>query len=236
MTHDDSRFSRRTLLAASAAGAAGWLATTGGPQASGAPSGEPSAEPASAAVSWSRQVPIRYEAAVVVLGGGIAGVSAACAAAQSGARVVLVERFAITGGDLTVGGVANFCGDTKGQGEVFDAIVADLEKFGAVAPYKAAYPEQSTRVCEHHVLALVLQELLLRRGVKLLLHTQFVDTCTTGQGRITACIVCGNAMALSLRCADNMVPVRSGRFLPLYSSFRAGSTARRVCDRRHYKA
>jgi hypothetical protein len=107
--------------------------------------------------------------------------------------VVLVERFAIAGGDLTVGGVANFCGDTKGQGEVFDAIVADLDKFHAVAPYQAAYPEQKTRVFGHHVLALVLQELLLRRGVKLLLHTQFVDTCTTGQGRVTACVVCGKS-------------------------------------------
>jgi len=193
MTHDDSRFSRRTLLAASAAGAAGWLATTGGAQASGTPSEAPSAESASAAVTWSRQVPVRYEADVAVIGGGIAGVSAACAAAQSGARVVLVERFAVTGGDLTVGGVANFCGDTKGQGEVFDAIVADLEKFDAVAPYKAAYPEQSTRVFEHHVLALLLQELLLRRGVKLLLHTQFVDACTIDKGRITACIVCGKS-------------------------------------------
>lgn len=189
MTHENQRLSRRTLLAASAAKAAGWLATSGSPPASGAPS----AEPASAAVTWTRQVPIRYEADVAVIGGGIAGVSAACAAAQSGARVVLVERFAVTGGDLTVGGVANFCGDTKGQGEVFDAIVADLEKFQAVAPYRAAYPEQNTRVFEHHVLALVLQELLLRRGVKLLLHTQFADTCTSGDGRITACIVCGKS-------------------------------------------
>jgi hypothetical protein len=189
MAHDDTRFSRRTLLAASAAGAAGWLAPVGGREVAGAPS----AAAVAAALSWSRRVPIRYEADVAVLGGGIAGVSAACAAARSGARVVLVERFAITGGDLTVGGVANFCGDTKGQGEVFDAIVADLEKFGAIAPYQAAYPRQTTRVFEHHVLAFVLQELLLRRGVKLLLHTQFVDTCTTDEGRLTACIVCGKS-------------------------------------------
>ncbi|NLF69589.1 MAG: FAD-dependent oxidoreductase [Candidatus Anammoximicrobium sp.] len=193
MTHDHRRFQRRALLAASAAGAAGWLATTGGVQASEAVSGSPSVESESAVVRWSRQVPIRYEADVAVIGGGIAGVSAACAAARSGARVVLVERFAVTGGDLTTGGVANFCGDTKGQGEVFDAIVADLEKFDAVAPYKAAYPEQSTRVFEHHVLAFVLQELLLRRGVKLLLHTQFVDACANDAGRITACIVCGKS-------------------------------------------
>ena len=61
-------------------------------------------------VSWSRSVPVRYQADVAVIGGGIAGVSAAAAAARSGASVVLVERFGVTGGNMTVGGVANFCG------------------------------------------------------------------------------------------------------------------------------
>ena len=55
---------------------------------------------------------------------------------------MLIERFAITGGDLTVGGVANFCGETKGQGEVFDALLADLDKFAALAPYSGPYPKQ----------------------------------------------------------------------------------------------
>ena len=40
-------------------------------------------------VSWSRSVPVRYQADVAVIGGGIAGVSAAAAAARSGASVVL---------------------------------------------------------------------------------------------------------------------------------------------------
>ena len=42
--------------------------------------------------------------------GGIAGISAACAAAKSSAKVILIERFAVTGGMLTTGGVVNFCG------------------------------------------------------------------------------------------------------------------------------
>ena len=77
-------------------------------------------------VSWSRSVPVRYQADVAVIGGGIAGVSAAAAAARSGASVVLVERFGVTGGNMTVGGVANFCGETAGQGEVFDEILRHL--------------------------------------------------------------------------------------------------------------
>jgi len=48
-------------------------------------------------ISWNRSIPLRYESDVAIIGGGIAGVSAACAAAKSGANVILVERFAIVG-------------------------------------------------------------------------------------------------------------------------------------------
>ena len=123
-------------------------------------------------ISYSAAIPLRYEADVAVIGRGIAGVSAACAAARSGARVILVERFGVTGGNMTVGGVANFCGETTGQGEVFDEIVRDLESFDAIEPYNP-YPKRRHRVLDHEILAVVLQEILLRRGVKLLLHTRF---------------------------------------------------------------
>jgi ribulose 1,5-bisphosphate synthetase/thiazole synthase len=135
-------------------------------------------------IEWSRQVPVRYEADVAVIGGGIAGVSAACAAARSGSKVVLVERFAVTGGNMTSGGVANFCGQIEGQGEVFDEILADLSKFGAISLPKTVF--------DHEILAIVLQELLLRRKVKVLLHTRFVDV-RLKNGRITECIICGKS-------------------------------------------
>ncbi|HPA20656.1 MAG TPA: FAD-dependent oxidoreductase [Verrucomicrobiae bacterium] len=148
-------------------------------------------------IPWSRGIPLRYRADVAVIGGGIAGVSAACAAAKSGAKVTLIERFAITGGNLTTGGVASFCGETEGQGEVFEEIVAELSKFHAVAPYKP-YEQTEARIFDHHVLAIVLQELLLRRGVRLLLHTRFVDVRLKG-GRITECILCGKSGPEALR-------------------------------------
>lgn len=149
-------------------------------------------------IVWSRKIPVRYEADVAVIGGGIAGVSAACAAARSGAKVVLVERFAVTGGDLTTGGVASFCGETAGQGEVFDAILADLEAFRAVEPY-GPYPKKPHRVFDHHILATVLQEILLRREVELLLHTRFVDVRADDSGKINEAIVCGKSGPEALR-------------------------------------
>ena len=141
-------------------------------------------------VAYSRKVPIRYEADVAVIGGGIAGVSAACAATRSGAKVVLVERFAVTGGDMTSGGVANFCGQLQGQGEVFDQILADLRTFNAI--------EKDRPVFHYEILAIVLQEMLLRRGVKLLLHTRFVDV-REQDGRISECIICGKSGVEALR-------------------------------------
>ena len=45
-------------------------------------------------LTYKYELPIRWDCDIAVVGGGIAGVCAACAAARSGASVVLVERFA----------------------------------------------------------------------------------------------------------------------------------------------
>ena len=152
-------------------------------------------------MSWSRKVPVRYQADVAVIGGGIAGVSAACAAAKSGANVVLVERFAVTGGMMTTGGVANFEGQMYGQGEVFDRIIDDLKQWNALSSGGVMTDDQQT--CFHYeILAIVLQEMLLRRKVKLLLHTRFVDVCVDDDGRISECIICGKSGPEALRIAS----------------------------------
>ena len=167
-------------------------------------------------VTWNRNVPVRYEADVAVVGGGIAGVCAALAAAKSGARVIVVERFAVCGGNATVGGVGSFCGETAGQGEAFDAIISDLESWNAVAPYQP-YEQKEARIFDHEILAIVLQEILLRRGVKLLLHTGFVDALEEN-GRVTECVVCGPSGPEALRakqfigCTGEAILVRMAGF------------------------
>jgi len=139
-----------------------------------------------AEIPYQRNIPLRYQADVAVIGGGIAGVSAACAAAKSGAKVLLIERFAVTGGMLTVGGVANFCGQLHGQGEVFDEILANLRAFDALGS------EKKECVFHYEILAVLLQEMLIRRNVKILLHTRFVDA-QVKKGRTTECIICGKS-------------------------------------------
>lgn len=142
--------------------------------------------PEKAAVSFKRNVPVRYNADIVVIGGGAAGVSAACSAALSGASVVLIERFGALGGVLTTGGVGHFSGQMEAQGEVFDEILSDLKKFNSLGEGNVA------RVFNYEILALVLQEILLRRKVKILLHTRLVDVLVKGND-VTECIICGKS-------------------------------------------
>lgn len=148
-------------------------------------------------INWNREIAVRYTANIAVLGGGIAGVCAACAAAKRGLSVILVERFAVAGGDLTSGGVASFCGETAGQGEIFDEIISRLEQFSAIVPYQP-FEQKSSRVFNHEILAIVLQEMLLFYGVKLLLHTRLIDAAVKDE-TITECVICGQSGPEALR-------------------------------------
>lgn len=137
-------------------------------------------------VAFRRNIPVNYDADVAVIGGGIAGVSAACSAAASGTRVILIERFGALGGMLTTGGVANFCGQLEEQGEVFDEILSELKKFNSLGE------GDRDSVFNYEILSLVLQEILLSRNVKLLLHTRLVDVLVRGNN-ISECIICGKS-------------------------------------------
>lgn len=150
-------------------------------------------------IAWSRTLPLRYEADVAVIGGGLAGVTAACAAAREGASVILVERFGVTGGNATVGGVGNWSGETRGQGSLFDAILRLQEEWHSIAPYPGPHRHfLQERVFDHEILAVILQELLLRHGVRLLLHTAFADVRLEGR-QLTDGVVCGHSGPEGLR-------------------------------------
>ncbi len=138
---------------------------------------------------YTKKISVSYDYDVAVIGGGIAGVCAAIAASLQGARVILIERFAVCGGNSTSGGVASFCGNTVGVGQVFDMIVSSLEQFNAIAPLNS---EKSSRVFDHEILAVILQELLIRNNVKLLLHTRLIDVITKSR-LVSECIIAGKS-------------------------------------------
>jgi hypothetical protein len=63
---------------------------------------------------------------VVVVGGGAGGMGAAVGAAQSGAKVLLVEKYPFLGGAATISSVLALCGIFDQRGEKVVAGVADL--------------------------------------------------------------------------------------------------------------
>ena len=73
-------------------------------------------------VSYSRQLEVRGSYDVLVAGSGPAGICAAVAAAREGARVALIERYGVVGGNLTMGYVGPILG-MVGKGTMRDEIV-----------------------------------------------------------------------------------------------------------------
>ena len=54
-------------------------------------------------INYTKQLQVRGTYDVVVAGSGPAGICAAVAAAREGAKVALVERYGVVGGNLTTG-------------------------------------------------------------------------------------------------------------------------------------
>lgn len=109
---------------------------------------------------------------VAVVGGGIAGVYAALAAADHGVRVVLIEQHGFVGGQGTAGGVHGFCGETRLVNRNWSEMLGRLEDLAAIVPYS---PDRDARFFDIEYLKFVLQEMLAERGVEVWLHTSLVD-------------------------------------------------------------
>ena len=77
-------------------------------------------------VSISQEVEIRAAYDVIVAGAGVSGICAAVAAAREGAKVALVERYGVVGGNLTAGFVGPILGSV-GKGTMRDELVNLLE-------------------------------------------------------------------------------------------------------------
>ena len=144
------------------------------------------------------EIPDRYSADVLVVGGGPAGVCAAVAAARLGAKVLLAEQGGCLGGMATQGLVAPFmtCYDAKGErqivqgifGEIVDRLVA---LGGAIHPgeVRAGTPFSAWITAGHdhltpfdsEILKVVLDNIVSEAGVKLLFHTSFVRPIMSGR-------------------------------------------------------
>ena len=88
------------------------------------------------------QTPVRESYDVIVVGGGIAGISAALAAARSGASVLLAERGFMLGGLATAGLVTIYLPLCDGRGQqVSFGIAEELLRLSASMGVEADFPD-----------------------------------------------------------------------------------------------
>lgn len=127
-------------------------------------------------LTWVKEVPIKYEVDVLVVGGGPAGVAAAIAAARNGMNTLLIEAQYALGGLVTLGFVNYLAGYPEGIGQ---ELLNRLTEVGAVSPpRRIADPEKTKHV---------LERMAIESGVRLLYGTQAIDSIVE-DGRICGVI------------------------------------------------
>jgi hypothetical protein len=153
---------------------------------------------------YSREIPVLDETDVLVAGGGPAGIAAAVAAARSGARTRLVERFGFLGGNLTAGLVGPCMTSFSLDGQeqlirgVFDEFVRRMEKNGgALHPSRTSagdayagfivYGHDKVTPFEPEAAKTTALEMCREAGVELRLHS-FVADAVVRDGRVAGVV------------------------------------------------
>jgi FAD dependent oxidoreductase len=130
---------------------------------------------------FSREIKIKKQTQVCIVGGGPAGCAAALAAARSGAEVFLAEAHTCLGGLGTAGGVPVFMTFSDGENFVADGIGREIldrmkaEGCGVPSHSNGINPEALKRVYE---------QMLLAAGVEFVFMTEFIGA-ETADGKVT---------------------------------------------------
>jgi len=152
---------------------------------------------------YTKKLTQLWDADVIVVGSGSAGSSAAIAAARTGAKTILVERFGFMGGTstqvldtfygyYTPGSVAY-----KVVGGIPDDVVIKLKKFDAAFERPNTYGAGTGVTYDPMILRFVWENLALEAGVQLLYHSFCTDVIRNGN-RITGIIVNGKRGLMKL--------------------------------------
>lgn len=211
----DKTIGRREFLQMSATTGAMLAAATPGANAQPAPAEDGKGTPRPTVHELAREVPVTGAYDVVVVGGGIAGVAAAVAAARNGAATCLIEKEQGLGGLATLGNVVVYLPICDGQGnQVIAGLGEELLKLSVqdgFNPLPACWlpngDAEQRRKTRYRVTfnpasyILGLEDLVVRSRVKLLYDARFCDVIREG-GHIRAVIVESKSgrTALASRC------------------------------------
>jgi hypothetical protein len=126
----------------------------------------------------ARTIPTARSVDVLVVGGGTSGCTAAIAAARSGARVLLLDRYGFLGGTATAAMVGVFCGVyTCGPHSTHQLLVGGLprEAMRRLEAVGAGFRYRPRFQLDHEVFKVVLDRWLEEAGVEVLFHTMAVE-------------------------------------------------------------
>lgn len=148
------------------------------------------------APQWiDRRPTVSIDTDVLVVGGGAAGLAAACTAASHGLKVTLLERYGFCGGAAVAGLSGTVCGlylarpGAAGKPEkvvhgFVDRFIETMDsRNGLTGPVR--YGDTWTRVHEPLAWRESADELLERSGVQVLLHTTVIGVHVEGGERVT---------------------------------------------------
>lgn len=132
-------------------------------------------------ISYAKQIPLYKSYDVIVCGAGPAGICAAVAAARQGAKVALLERYGVPGGNLTCGHVGPILG-MVGEGTMRDELMAllgvpDNDMIGRVG---VAHDMQRAKT--------VLTKFIDHENIDVYLQTMVSDALMEGR-RVTGVVV-----------------------------------------------
>lgn len=136
----------------------------------------------------TRTIPVTASYDVVVCGGGPGGWIAAVAAARSGAKAALIERYGFVGGMATAAFVVPISVFTYNEKLVVGGIPWEFVQRMVEADGAEIEHPLGNVSFDPEVYKIVAQRMLLESGVNLHLHT-FITGCTMQDGRITHVIV-----------------------------------------------
>ena len=123
----------------------------------------------------------QIETEVLVVGSGSAGATAAIAAAQSGARTLLVERYGFMGGistqvlDTMYGFYIPGSSGRKVVGGIPDLVVEELKRLGVMILRPNTYGAGQGITYDPETLKIVWEQLAIKSGVNILFHTLVID-------------------------------------------------------------
>ena len=204
-------------------------------------------------ITEKNQIPLYDECDVLVAGGGIAGISAALAAARQGARVTLLEREYMLGGLGTAGLIAIYLPICDGMGnQVSFGIAEELLKLSIEHGFARRNPDVWLRnatkeerangnryMVEYnpHMFAISAEKLLLKEGVKILYGTSAAAVHMNGE-KINAVITENKSGRRAIRVksvvdctGDADICVLSGAGVELYHQKNVLASWYYFCDK-----